>query len=255
MKKGLFGALLLVFLSFSLSLAADCPSLETVQKGLRHTFPRAKSLQIKEIRPASAPGYCEVVVSTGAKRQNIVYVSHNGRFLFLGQLFDLQTGRNLTRARLSELNRLSPAELKKLEEVVAFTAGQGPKTLYLVTDPDCPFCKRMEKVLDSLLKEGQITVKVILYPLERLHPQAKKKCIAIICDHKGWSGLLEGYVSENQCPEGEKKVSAAQKLLPQLGVRGTPAIILPDGRLLPGAKSRQQLEMILGLKGTEKVSK
>lgn len=48
------------------------------------------------------------------------------------------------------------------------------------------FVKKAENVLDQLVKEGKISVKVVLYPLEALHPQAKSKAIALICDKKGF---------------------------------------------------------------------
>jgi len=239
--------ILLIFFGLisSWSWASRCPSPEGVLTSLKKLFPRVRNLRVEELRPSPVPGFCEVVVVPGPGVKKLFYVDETGRYAFFGRLYDLKQGENLTQRRLAELNRLRPDQLKELDSLVAFQVGRGPKTLYLVTDPDCPFCRRLETTLDGLLKEGRITLKVILYPLTALHPEAKKKCISLICDHKGWSELLAGYVSDHLCPEGQAKVEKAIKWLRNAGLRGTPALILPDGRVFPGAKTREQILHLL----------
>ena len=246
--KGFLATLAFLFL-FSLSTqAAGCPEAAKVEAALKKAFPRAKNLKVEKISPSkSVKGFCEAVVSVGGPFKNVIYVDKSGEFALLGQLIDLKTGENLTRKKVTELSKLKPEQIKKLEKLVAFTVGKGPKTVYLVTDPDCPFCKRLEATLDEFIKEGKLTVKVILFPLERLHPKAKEKCVAIICDHKGWDELRAGYTSENQCEEGKKKVKEAQEYLFSLGIRGTPGLILPDGRIIRGALPKDRLAKTLGL--------
>jgi len=224
-----------------------CPTPQKVEGALKKAFPRARNLKVQKVSKSPVAGFCEAVVSTGGPFKNIIYVDEKGEYAFLGQLLNLKTGENLTRKRVMELSKLKPEQVKKLEELVAFTEGKGKKVVYLVTDPDCPFCKRLEKTLLELIKEGKITVKVVFMPLERLHPKAKEKAIAITCDRKGLAELLAGYTSTNQCTEGKEKVEKAQKYLASLGIRGTPALILPDGRILRGALPRPQIEKFLSL--------
>ena len=240
-KISLLTLLIFFGLIFSWSWAGTCPSPEEVLTSLKKLFSRARTLRVEEIRPAPVEGFCEVVVVPAPGAKKLFYLDEKGRYAFFGQLYDFKKGENLTQRRLAELNRLSPDQLKELDSLVAFQVGRGPKTLYLVTDPDCPFCRRLEATLDGLLKEGRITLKVILYPLTALHPEAKKKCISLICDHKGWSELLAGYVSDHLCPEGQAKVEKAVKRLSSLGIRATPTLIFPDGRVFPGAKTREQI--------------
>ncbi len=249
MKK--WGLVFLIFFVAS-SLAWACPKTERVEKALKRLFPRLRNLKIEEVRPSPAPGFCEAILVLPSGDKKIIYVDEKGRFGFVGRLYDLQKSLNLTELSLADLNRLSPQEIRQLDQLVAFEVGHGPKTIYLITDPQCPFCRRLETTLDGLLKEGLIRVKVILYPLVSLHPTAQKECISLICDHRGWKELLSGYSSDHDCEEGRRKVEEARRLLPRLGVRGTPAIVLPDGRLLPGAKSRDQLLELLGLRSPGK---
>jgi len=243
-----FLAFWVLFFLVSVSLVWACPQAESVEKSLKRLFSRVRDLRVEKIKPSPAPGFCEAVLSLPSGEKKIVYVDESGRFCFVGRLYDLQRALNLTELSLAELNRLSPEELKELDKLVAFEVGKGKKTLYLITDPQCPFCRRLEKTLDGLIRDGLVRVKVILYPLVTLHPTAKKECISLICDRRGWKELLSGYSSDHECEEGRRKVEEARRLLPRLGIRGTPAIVLPDGRLLRGAKSREQLLELLGLK-------
>ena len=241
------GAAVALGLALGGQALAGCPAGQEVQKALSAMFPRAKGLRVEQVRKAPAPGFCEVILGTKGPFKNVVYVDESGRFAFLGQLVDLKKKRNLTRATVAELSRLTPAQMKRIEELVAFSEGRGGKTVYLVTDPDCPFCKRLEKTLIELVKEGKVTVKVLLMPLDRLHPKAKEKAVAVVCDGKGLEALATGYTSANQCEAGKKRVEETQRFLGELGIRGTPAMILPDGRILRGALPRQEIEKQLGL--------
>jgi len=244
MKKLVF--LTILFLAF-FSFARACPPPGKVENSLKKLFPRVKGLRVEKIQSSPVPGFCEAVLGFSSGDRKIVYVDEAGRFCFVGRLYDLQRALNLTELSLAELNRLSPEELQELDKLVAFEVGKGKKTLYLITDPQCPFCRRLEKTLDGLIRDGLVRVKVILYPLVTLHPTAKEECISLICDRRGWKGLLSGSSSDHECEEGRRKVEEARRLLPRLGIKGTPAIVLPDGRVLPGAKSREQLLELLGV--------
>jgi thiol:disulfide interchange protein DsbC len=56
-----------------------------------------------------------------------------------------------------------PKEKKVVDEGVAFSYGNGKKELYLVTDPECPYCTKFEKA--SKDKISEYTIHVIFLPL------------------------------------------------------------------------------------------
>jgi len=184
-------------------------------------------------------GICEVIIESRGQKK-LTYVDESGKYLIVGRLIDIKARKDLTQSRATELNRLSPEQMKELEKLVAFTAGNKGPVVYLVTDPDCPHCKRAEKILLPLVKEGKIQVKVILMPLEAIHPEAKAKAISVICEKKGLEALISGYKGK-QCEEGKKKVEAAMKTLPKLGIRATPTYIFSDGRVVSGVLEAERL--------------
>ncbi|HFC46370.1 MAG TPA: DsbC family protein, partial [Dissulfuribacter thermophilus] len=146
----------------------------------------------------------------------------------------------------AELNKFTPAQLKTLDNLVAFEKGAG-KTLYFVTDPMCPYCKKAERILEPLMEEGKIKVKFLLFPL-RFHKGAKEQCISIICDKKGLEGLKTQYRSENQCEAGKRQVEDTVKFLQQKGITGTPTYIFMDGRYHSGVLQKDALLKRLGVK-------
>ncbi|MEA3491100.1 MAG: thioredoxin fold domain-containing protein [Campylobacterota bacterium] len=56
-----------------------------------------------------------------------------------------------------------PKDPKIIKDGISFSYGRGVKELYLVTDPECPYCIKFEKEAEGKLDE--YTVHVILYPL------------------------------------------------------------------------------------------
>ncbi|NPA49948.1 MAG: DsbC family protein [Thermodesulfobacteria bacterium] len=234
----LFLFLAVLFLGAQAVLAnKSCPDPAELKETLKTLFAK-QDFKVASVGPAPVEGLCEVILEAqGGKK--LTYVDKNGRYLVVGRIIDIKARKDLTQERVTDLNRLSPAKLKELEELVAFSVGKGPE-IFFVTDPDCPHCKRAEKILLPLAKEGKIKVKVILFPLEALHPKAKEKAVAIICDGKGLEALIEGYQGK-QCEAGLKKVEKTIATLPKLGIRATPTYIFPDGRVISGVLSAEQL--------------
>jgi thiol:disulfide interchange protein DsbC len=70
--------------------------------------------------------------------------------------------------------QLLPADMAKVEEGAAFKIGSGPKTVYLVTDPECPYCRDLEERMSKNEKlESEYTVKIIPMPLS-FHKNARQ---------------------------------------------------------------------------------
>ena len=56
-----------------------------------------------------------------------------------------------------------PKDAKAIKEGVSFSYGKGSKDLYIVTDPECPYCSKFEKSVAGKL--GDYRVHVILFSL------------------------------------------------------------------------------------------
>jgi len=228
----------------SISTAAQkCPSPEKVSEAFSKVFKREG--EVIKVQESVVPGLCEVDMMVN-NRKGILYVDPDVKYFFAGQLLDVEGGRNLTQDAMAELNRLNAEEMKKLDSLTAFSIGKSGKTLYYVTDPQCPYCKKGEESLKKLADEGKITVKFLFFPLP-MHKGAEQECVSIICDNKGLEGLEKNYKSDNQCPEGVKKVKDTVEFLKQKGVSGTPVYIFADGAYHPGLLQEAKLLEQLGI--------
>ncbi len=228
---------------FLFSSVWACPTKEGLERTLRSLNPRGE-IRVLEVSPLKdIKGLCEVVVSH-ARGKGVLYTDESGRFLILGRIIDLKRRVNVTEERLTEVNKISKEKIAKLREFVAFTAGKGPE-VFFITDPDCPFCKRAEKILWELILENKVKVNVVFFPLEALHPQAKAKAISMICEKKGFEDLLTGYSGNKTCTEGVEKVEKGMKFIKELGLKGTPTYIFPSGKMYSGVLSKERLLELL----------
>lgn len=133
-----------------------------------------------------------------------------------------------------------PMNVETVEKAVAFKYGNGEKQLYVVTDPECPYCVKFAQ--DSKGKLNDYTVNVILYPLA-FHKKAKPMT-AYIMDgkdnaekEKRYSEIMLGGDTSYEKAKVEDKVltdylAKSNAAVAELGVRGTPTVFIKDGKQL-----------------------
>ncbi|QWK20670.1 MAG: DsbC family protein [Hydrogenobacter thermophilus] len=222
--------------------SAKCPSKDTVKNSVKDLIPQDFTVEsvsgVKEIS-----GLCEVVIKVGAQPL-VFYTDSTGNYVVAGNIISLKDKKNLTRERQQEFTKVSTDQLKELEKHVNFTYGQGKKFIYYITDPDCPFCKKSEPILEDWAKKAGVQIKVILFPLP-IHPQAFGKSVALVCDKKGWEELVKGYESKNQCDEGKKTITDNLQFLSQLGVNGTPTFVGMNGKMQSGVPTEEDLNKLI----------
>ncbi len=240
----------LVFVLFSGLLLAgcqtesSCPPKDRLKANLQDFIPG--QFEVESVQPLKEmPSVCEVVLRVGPQ-PIIFYTDKDGRYVFAGNLIDLVNKQNITQARQQELMKVSQDLLKELQKHTDFVFGKAgsQKYIYFFTDPDCPFCKRSEPIVEKWAIEKGVEVRVILYPLP-IHPQAFGKSVALLCDKKGWQEYKSGYNSENQCEEGKKKIENNLLLAERYGINGTPTFIGMNGKIHVGVPSEQNLDKLI----------
>ncbi|GLW61538.1 protein disulfide-isomerase [Hydrogenophilus thermoluteolus] len=220
----------LAAISFS---SAALAGVAEVEKRLKERYP---STQINEVRESVIAGLYEVVMG-----RNIAYTDETGRYVLFGHIFDMQAQKDLTAERLEEINKIDVASLP-LEDAIKIVKGDGSRKLYVFSDPDCPFCQRLER--ETLPKIDNVTIYTFLFPLEGLHPDAKRKAEAIWCA-KDRAKAWEAFMREGKMPEEAKCDNPIERniqLGERLGFNGTPTILLEDGKVIPGFLPAEQLE-------------
>ena len=128
-----------------------------------------------------------------------------------------------------------PANIKPVKESVAFSYGTGKKDLYVVTDPECPFCKKFHKETEGKLKDYKIHV--IFMPLA-FHKNAKSMVNYIIAGKdnaektKRYNEIMEGKADYKDLKiEGttlSDYIAKSTKATAELGTRGTPSVYIGE---------------------------
>ena len=159
----------------------------------------------------------------------------------LNAILDKQTGELYIGSAYDKAGQpiVFPKDVKSIKEGVSFSYGTGNKEIYIVTDPECPYCTKFEKAAKDKLDED--TVHVILMPLS-FHKKAPAM-IEWIMQGKGDAQIKERFeeimlkgsmqyqtlIKDAKKPfvysEGvEQFMKKVDKATMELNVRGTPAI-------------------------------
>lgn len=171
---------------------------------------------------------------------NVAYADESGRYFIFGHLFDMKEQVDLTAQRAAPVKKVEfPSQF--LNNAIKTVKGDGSRVVAIFSDPDCPYCKKLE---GELARMDNVTIYTFLFPLESLHPEAKTKSIAIWCSpnkEQAWTqAVLTGFVSKlNAC---NNPVNDNLVLGTRLGVTGTPTLIAADGRIMPGAAPAEKLD-------------
>lgn len=231
MFRKLFIAVVASFLTSNSSLADEA----SLRKAIASSYPK---VHVGKITKTPYGGLYEVVVNG-----QIVYTDEKFNFLIVdGGLIDTKTKRDVTRERMDELSKIDFSKLP-LEQAIKVVKGSGARKIAVFSDPDCPYCKKLEQ--QELSKINDVTIYTFLYPLEQLHSDATRKSKVIWCAQdraKAWQDwVMNDQLSKNS-GECETPLQNIADLGRSLGVNSTPTIFLSNGRRIPGAYPAEELE-------------
>lgn len=226
--------LALVLAAFSLSAMA---SEELVRERVQTLIPGAVPDAVVETPVA---GVFEVRFGT-----QIFYMSADGKYVFQGNLVDTDTRTNLTESSRTLARKAVMESLDESRMVIYPANGEMRHTVTVFTDPDCTFCRRMHAEMSEINERG-ITIRYLLFPRTGVDSPSYRKAVSIWCADDRHEAMdqakLGREIPENNC---ENPVREHMALGEQMGVQGTPALVLEGGEMLPGYRPVAELEAIL----------
>lgn len=225
--------LAIVLAALSASVQADEAA---IRKALAERYPQ---VSVNSVSPSPVVGIHEVWANG-----QLFYTDGQGDYLFLGTLVDTRSKTNLSQQRLAELRAVKFDSLP-LDKAFTLVKGKGERKVAVFSDPDCPFCKRLEKELTQI---DNLTVYVFLYPLAELHPKAVEVAKNVWCSPdraKSWSDYMLDGKTPAVAEKCEHPLDAIAQLASQLGIGGTPAVIFANGKRVDGYMPAKQIEEML----------
>ncbi|KMS58314.1 DsbC family protein [Sphingobium cupriresistens] len=164
----------------------------------------------------------------------ILYYAPESDHLLFATIYD-KNGVNLT--ALSQ-DAAARAKVKGLDPNQALVIGPpGAPTVIEFTDPDCPYCRALDRFWAAKADEGK-PVRRQIYFVSGIHPEAASKAENILCANDQAAAFAQAYGGETKkpltrCKEGEARVAANAATVKAMGISGTPTLFL-DGKLISG---------------------
>jgi thiol:disulfide interchange protein DsbC len=239
MKKILFAILLSLFIS-PLSCNAGEALGEVKKLGIMKNLfpPRVEVLEARDMG-----NVYEIVFQEPSKPKQICYVTKDGEYLFAGGSLIGKDKANLTQIRYAEITKVDVSKIP-LQDAVEIKRGNGAKKLIMMSDVDCPFCR---KAYDWLKTQTNYTLYIFLFPLD-MHPKSAEKSVQILCAKDRETALenaqADKEIGANKCEAGEKLLARHKAVAAEIGVDGTPLFITDTGTRIAGLNA-QALESYL----------
>jgi thiol:disulfide interchange protein DsbC len=190
--------------------------------------------KIKSVSQSPISGIYEVLVGN-----EVFYTDANSKYLIQGEIIEIATGKNITEQKQADLNRIKWSELNP-SNALKVVRGNGSRQLAVFSDPNCGYCKRLEKSLQQL---DNVTIYTYLIPILSADSTQKSKQIWCSADPQktyiDW--MINGITpsGKSDCTTPLDKNMAFAKTY---GITGTPTIFFTDGSRFPGAVQITDIE-------------
>lgn len=214
-------------LTLTLALAAVSAGVHAdTRADIAKKFPGASA---EDVRPAPIAGMYEL-----RRGGDLVYVTPDGRYALMGDLYDLGNNSNLTETRRRELRIELLAGVPDSQTLI-FSPKDPKYTINVFTDVDCGYCRKLHSQIAEYNKLG-VRVRYLFFPRSGPNTDSWRKAESVWCAPDRNEALTRAKRGETvkSAPCGVTPVAKEYQLGEDLGIQGTPAIVLANGELLPG---------------------
>ncbi len=183
----------------------------------------------EDLRQSPMQGIYELMRGT-----DVAYVSGDGKYAIAGDMFDLKSNENLTE------NRRRDARAKLLSSIpesqmLVFGPKDAKHTITVFTDVDCGYCRKLHSQMAEYNKAG-IRVRYLFYPRSGPDTESWTKAQEVWCAPNRNEAMTKAKRGEelNVKVCNNTPIQRHYELGQEFAIRGTPAIIMGTGEMLPG---------------------
>lgn len=230
-----------------LALAPGVSAEATPEELIRERLTQARpDFKIVSISSSEVKGIYEVQVAAGP----LLYVTADAAHFFLGDLFAINNDGLVNRAeqRRDEDRKAVMAQVSAQDMIVYPAKGETRARVTVFTDVDCFYCQKLHQEVPQMNAMG-IEIRYLAYPRSGIGGDSYRKIASAWCaaDPNEAMNKLKNRenIPSNVCEDNP--VADQFMLGQQVGVRGTPALVLENGQMVPGYLSATDLAARLGI--------
>lgn len=243
-KRCFLGAVLALFAVFSVAVqAADEGGAEQeIRDRLEQSIP---GLKVTGVASSQIDGLYEV----STNNPDMIYATEDGKYFLVGDLYQVgeQGLSNVTEQGRAQARAKRMAKVDHDDMISFAPEGDVKAEIYVFTDIDCPYCRKLHQDVPRLNELG-IQVNYLGYPRSGPGTPSFKKYVSVWCAEDSQAAMDQakngGSISPASC---ENPVEDQFQLGGEVGVTGTPAIVLEDGNMIRGYVPADRLAQGLGL--------
>ncbi len=252
-RNKLLSAMLLLLLLLAL-LSYKEAKAQTVNKDVQNLIAEQLKATFKQttftnLEPAPIDDWYQAEMSN-----QVVYFSPTQELMFFGEVYT-KNGISLSEQTRRKWQSKRTADL---DVSAALSIGTGVVEIIEFTDTDCPFCQRFNRWItakNDAYKEKHnkdlFTRKIVLTPIDQLHPNAHKEAVHILCQSPenyevAITQTLESKISfadMDPCQRGKDLLIEHREIAKEFGVSATPTLVI-NGQIIQGF-NQQKLEAII----------
>lgn len=187
----------------------------------------------EDLRTTPVPGIYELTHGS-----DVTYVSADGKFAFAGDMYSVtEKGEfpNLTEVRRRELRLQLLGDVPE-SEMIVFGPANAKHTITVFTDFDCPWCRRLHSQIAEYNKLG-IRVRYMFFPRTGPHTASWAKAEAVWCSkdrNATFTRAKQGEELTRPAACTSTPVAREYELGREIGISGTPGMVMESGELIPG---------------------
>jgi thiol:disulfide interchange protein DsbC len=234
---------LLAITSFSVAAAnKDSEVPEAVTKTAKHI----QKLLKKDDSASVSVGLSPIAGLYEAKIDSVVvYITMDGSHFLAGNLYETDTGVNLTDESLSGWRKSLLDELDEKEMVVFAPKEETKYTINVFTDVDCHYCAKLHQEV-ATLNEAGVKVRYLAFPRAGVGSPTYDKMVSVWCAKDQQKAMTAAKARQPvEKAECNNPIASQYELGQRMGISGTPALVFSDGDVVPGYMSARNLIVYL----------
>ncbi len=213
---------------YSSAFAVEIPK-EVTKTAKSLTYLLRGNPSLDRIRKTPIAGLYEATLGS-----NIIYITANGKHFLLGEMYKSKGTVNLTENTRNNIRMQAINAIDESEMVVFAPKRETKYTVNVFTDVDCGYCAKFHKEVPLLNRAG-VKVRYLAFPRAGIGSETYNTMVSVWCADNQQKAMTDAKnrrkIKTKTC---NHPIDKLYNLGQDIGVTGTPALVLPNGKLLPG---------------------